>query len=306
MKAVTEKYPQIIPHHYSPSNDELVANFEDFFHQQDVPIAASSPFSQYFLMRLAKQEGVTVTLDGQGADEYLIGYMHSFYRILADDIRGLRMGKAVSQYKGHAALREFSSSMAIEFWKKTMASVLMPEQRLAELAFKRAQPWVMRRDFKADEPEVPGAHTRTDNFLHGLTFHSTLPTLMHYADRNSMRFSIESRVPFLDHRLVEAGFAMRTEDRVKAGITKRILRDAMQGIIPDAIYNRQDKKAFNTPGEVQWLRGPMAHMLDFSEVTYDLVDHKKVKVLLNEFKAGGNRNAKMVWRLAMLNKWLSS
>ncbi len=304
MKAVEEKYPQIIPHHYSPSDDELIDHFEDFFEQQDVPMAGSSPFSQYFLMRLAKQCGVTVTLDGQGADEYLIGYMHSFFRILADDIRGFRWGKAKREYTAHSALRGFSGADATQLLKKTMASVLYSERGLAELAFKKAQPWVMRNDHQADEPEVRGSRTRIDGFLHGLTFHSTLPTLLHYADRNSMRFSLESRVPYLDHRLVEAGFALKVEDRVKDGVTKRILRDAMKGIIPDAIYHRQDKKAFNTPGEVKWLRGPMAHMLDFSDATYDLVDRKKVDGLVQEFKAGSDRHAKMIWRLAMLDHWL--
>lgn len=305
MKAVEEKYPQIIPHHYSPSDEELIEHFEDFFYHQEVPMAGSSPFSQYFLMRLAKKSGVTVTLDGQGADEYLIGYMHSFFRVLADDIRGFRWGKAKEQYGGHASLREITGSEARQIWKKTMASVLLPEHRLAELAFKKAQPWVMSKDYSAEEPRVGCANSRVDSFLHGLTFHSTLPTLLHYADRNSMRFSVESRVPFLDHRLVEAGFALQTEDRVKKGVTKRILRDAMKEIIPEAIYQRQDKKAFNTPGEVKWLRGPMSHMLDLSERTYEFVDKKEVDRLIKNFKSGSDSNAKMIWRLAVLDHWLN-
>ena len=98
------------------------------------------------------------------------------------------------------------------------------------------------------------AGTRLNNFLYQLLFKSSLPHLLHYEDRNSMAFSIESRVPFLDHRLVEFAFSLNDSDKINQGETKYILRQSLQSILPPKIINRKDKKGFVTPGEVKWLR----------------------------------------------------
>ena len=131
-----------------------------------------------------------------------------------------------------------------------------------------------------------------------------LPTLLQFEDRNSMAFSIESRVPFLDHRIVEFAFTLPDDAKIHEGRTKRILRDSMNGVLPDAITNRTDKKGFVTPGEIKWLRGPLKFLLDqkFDDIPY--LSAEKSKLLIDEFKAGNNQNANLVWRLATLKYWM--
>ena len=82
---------------------------------------------------------------------------------------------------------------------------------------------------------------------------TSLPALLHYEDRNSTAFSLEARVPFLDYRLVEFMFSLPTEEKIKNGVTKVILRDAMKGVLPEQIRNRTDKMGFVTPEDI-WFR----------------------------------------------------
>jgi asparagine synthase (glutamine-hydrolysing) len=82
---------------------------------------------------------------------------------------------------------------------------------------------------------------------------TNLPMLLHFEDRNSMAHSIESRVPFLDYRLVEFIYSLPDHYKITDGITKRILRDSLEGIIPKEIQNRMDKLGFATPEEI-WVK----------------------------------------------------
>jgi asparagine synthase (glutamine-hydrolysing) len=301
---VVEKYPNLNPTYFSPSEEDLLEHFDRFFYHQDIPVAGSSPFSQYFLMRLAKEQGVTVTLDGQGADEFLGGYMHSFYPLIADQVSRLNFGKALGTFRGHAGLREFNAKQQLNVLIKSAASFILSEDRLMQTQFEKGFPFLSNEQFQVKEGKNNHAKSRFDNFLHSQTFSASLPNLLHYEDRNSMAFSIESRVPFLDHRLVEAGLALLPENKINKGVTKFMLRESMKGIIPNAIYERQDKKAFNTPGEVRWLRGPMADLLELNEKTLSFLNSEKTSKVLDEFKKGNDKHSKLVWRLAMLNRWL--
>lgn len=121
---------------------------------------------------------------------------------------------------------------------------------------------------------------RLDNFLYHLIMTTTLPTLLHFEDRNSMKFSLESRVPFLDHRLVEYGFSLPLKWRLKNGLTKNVLREAMKDVLPEEIYARKDKKGFVTPGEKRWVAGPLRNYFDFK-----------------------SKNSMLNWRLNVLSIW---
>lgn len=89
-----------------------------------------------------------------------------------------------------------------------------------------------------------------------MTQSSNLTMLLHWEDRNSMAHSIEARVPFLDHRLVELSIALGEHHKMVGGDTKRVLRRAMAGILPESVRRRRDKLGFATPEEI-WFRGPL-------------------------------------------------
>lgn len=303
---VIEHYPQIENHTYSPSSDELSEVYLKTLFYADVPIAGSSPLSQYLVMKLAAKHGIKVVLDGQGSDEYLAGYMHSFYRLTGGLLKAGKLNQAWNALKHHQQQQQFGYGKMANAFSKSVLTALFNEQQLYAFEYQNYFPHALSTPIKTpfDLQTTPNA-SKLNSFLYQLTFASSLPSLLHYEDRNSMAFSIESRVPFLDHRLVEFAFAMQDENKIAIGQTKSILRKALQGILPEAIANRSDKKGFVTPGEVKWLRGELKWLLH-EPILVDWIQKPVIQKELAAFANGDNRNANWIWRLVTLNQWLKT
>ena len=172
--------------------------------------------------------------------------------------------------------------------------------------FRYNYPWIfpsLQNTKPFDLRETGG--TRLKQFLYQLVYVTLLPTLLHTEDINSMAFSIESRVPFLDHRLVELCFSLDNEDIIRDAETKYIMRRALRGVLPDAIADRKDKVGFITRGDRTWLRGRLRHLLEgnFSELA-EVIDVGRVQEIVRAFDAGDNSNSLFLWRLAMLRGWV--
>lgn len=249
INAVLKKYPNVKGNFYEPTIDEVKEHFENALNVQDVPPPSTSFLSQYFLMKMISEDGIKVVLDGQGSDEYLAGYMHSFYRLAADHIRSFNFQQAYRELRFSNRNREGGS--LVKESAKTFLSLLFEESTLYDLEYRFYEPAF------TNYPGVPDLGIRNkaggslDNFLYNLIYTSSLPNLLHFEDHNSMAFSIESRVPFLDHRLVEFGFQLSNSDKISNGVTKYILRESLKGVIPEKIYSRSDKKGFVTP-QADW------------------------------------------------------
>ena len=305
---VLSRYPQIRAHYISPTDADVANAFDRIVSLMDAPMPSSSYISQYFVMQLAASHGVKVVLDGQGSDEIMGGYMHSMYRVIADHARGLHLGAALSELNAHAVRQSYSSRRKTDVLAKSMLAAMRNEPALYRMEFERTYPWLLARTSKdiplhLESPKGP----KLNAFLYNLIRVTLLPTLLHTEDINSMAFSLESRVPFLDHRLVQLCFNMPNEHKVHRGETKRVLRAAMRGIVPDAVLDRKDKTGFTTPGHITWLRGSLSHLLDGSWSELDgLVDQGALRKVLGEYQRGDNSNALFVWRLAMLRAWLKS
>lgn len=307
VKQVLGKYGNLVPHYFSPADDEIEEAFHKTLFHSDVPVASSSPLSQYFLMKLAAANKIKVVLDGQGADEYLGGYMHSFYRLIAGLLRMFNFTEAIRQWNRHCEVQNFKTAKSFDVLAKSFLSFLFSEQQLYTMEYRNYFPFLYytyRSSFTLKET----GGTKLNNFLYQLVKSTSLPALLHYEDRNSMAFSIESRVPFLDHRLVEFVFSLRDSDKMNDGITKVILRESLKEILPDVTVNRTDKKGFVTPGEIRWLRGPLMHITsqvkpdDFPE----FLNRKKLNDIMTEYRKGSNAKALFVWRIVCLHYWLKN
>ncbi len=302
---VLSKYPSLNPSYFTPSEKDIADYFASAIYHADVPIAGSSPISQYFVMKLAAEKKVKVVVDGQGADEILGGYMHSFYRLIGGLLNQFKFTQAIRQCFAHAGMQQMGFKKSSDIFLKSILSGVMSEQKLYETEYKNYFPFLSSDkgiNFKLDST----GGSRLNQFLYHLTFTTSLPSLLQYEDRNSMAFSIESRVPFLDHRLVEFIFSLNDDDKINKGVTKKILRDSMQHILPEKIAWRKDKKGFVTPGEVKWLRGPLKFLIEDGFSRIDFLDQKKMNSLLYDFKKGDDKNANLVWRIAVLNYWLKN
>ncbi len=234
-------------HTVRPRWDELAADLPRLVRHQEAPFISTSVFAQWKVMELARRTGVPVLLDGQGADELLAGYPGYGDDYLSDLARAGQSTRLLAEARAIAGARGDP----------------LPRV-LARAALKRAPAvWRPARlidpEFAASFPPTavePGGYP--DRLTARLAFDVTsgnLPALLHYEDRNSMAFSVEARLPFLDYRLVEFAFALGPRHKLGHGTTKRVLRTAMRGIVPEAVRTRRDKIGFATP-EAAWLTGP--------------------------------------------------
>lgn len=301
---VLARYPKIQPHYIQPTDTDVVQAFDRIVHMMDAPMPSSSYISQYFVMQLAAKHGVKVVMDGQGSDEMLGGYMHSMYRSIADSIRTGAFGAAYSEWREHGIRQGYGTSKRLNVLAKSLLAMVRSEEQLYQLEQIKTYPWVAH----AEAPSIsfsPSHGNKLNTFLQNLIQVTLLPTLLHTEDINSMAFSIESRVPFLDHRLVQLCFSMPNAHKTLNGETKRVLRAAMRGIVPDEVLDRKDKTGFITPGHITWLRGALKYTTegDWKELG-EYVELRKLQRVIQEYRNGNNQNALFVWRLAMLRAFL--
>ncbi|MEJ7810320.1 MAG: asparagine synthase (glutamine-hydrolyzing) [Gemmatimonadaceae bacterium] len=256
------KYAEIVLRHtgieghtVTPTADDLVAQFDRLFYHQEEPFPTASIFASFLVHRLAREHGVTVMLDGQGADEYLAGYSHYPALVLLDLARrgelrrwwreraALATRRAVDPIPPRAALHHWLAGKQVLAAGEPLDASLDASHLSADLHV----------EFGSDvsRPMAAGRNALDARLRADLTM-GHLQELLRYADRNSMAFSREVRLPFLDHRLIELALSVPTEYLYSLAESKRLLRRAMRGIVPDVILDRSDKIGFATPWESWW------------------------------------------------------
>ncbi len=245
-----------------PAAEELVQQFEKLCWHQEEPFVSSSIFAQYKVFELAKQQGVTVLLDGQGADETLAGY-NKYIRWFLQDL-------FTHNYAGERnnAIRSLKQNqIPFSFGIKNYLAAFLPmhtamylERREYNLVKHQPdiEPAFLQQHLRGKEWE--GIHkspvTKLNDILHYNVTEFGLEELLRYADRNSMAHGREVRLPFLDHTLVEFVFSLPPFYKINEGYTKWLLRKAMDEKLPAAIVWRKDKVGYEPP-QKQWMETPL-------------------------------------------------
>jgi asparagine synthase (glutamine-hydrolysing) len=241
-----------------------------WFH--DEPCARPGILSQWAVMELAAGQ-VTVLLDGQGGDELLLGYVahvvpylrslggrvlrrRSGLRTLARDAARL-LGQPTTTPRGPGLLAEHLGWALYERGRGVLARAAGRGQSEAGL-----RPEVLRSAFAP--PQALSVGSLVDQASWQDVFHRTIPALLHHEDRTAMAFSLEARVPFLDHELVELCLGLDYREKLRGGRLKGLLRDAVADVLPPAVRARRDKLGYPTPIG-RWLRegGPAVKELLF-------------------------------------------
>lgn len=245
------------PHYVYPQLADFYKQTEDIIWHQEEPYQSQSAFLGYNVFKCAKESGVSVLLNGQGADEYLGGYGQFTGPRYASLIKNFHFYTLWSDY---CSLKKNETIDRRRIIRQTVVNML-PESYTAYLEKKI---WKSRTTNLFDLEKLGASHIHhkeiipvgnrsIQNIIIHALFKFTLPRLLRWEDRNSMAFSVEARVPFLDYRLIEFIYSLPSSFLDKNGVTKRILRDSMSGIIPDKIRDRKDKKGFITPEE-RWIK----------------------------------------------------
>jgi len=233
----------------TPTAETLCADLADFVVAHAEPIPSTSPYAQFKVMELAKGK-VVVTLDGQGADEELAGYHYFFGFFFKDLLKHSRLGK-LSIEMFHYLMNHHSL-----YGLKTFLYLLLPEKSKTRLRVH--EKGYLNPDFvkKYQSENTIAGNLYNAGSLHDALmdhFEYKLEHLLKWEDRNSMWFSLEARVPFLDYRLVEKTLATHDNLIIKNGMTKHLLRESMRGILPEKIRLRREKVGFDTPQD-EWFK----------------------------------------------------
>lgn len=288
-----------------PSQEQLLKDIRKITWHQDEPFGSMSIFAQWAVFQEAKALGLKVMLDGQGADEQLAGYLFmiphhikwllrkrkyiEFFQILFGFITG--DPQFVLQSAGKIFNKNSCDKDALfrkEFFKKNDCELL--GQREKQESLKRAQ---ASNDIGALCASYIESHH--------------LPMLLHYEDRNSMAHSIEARVPFLDRKLVELSISLGHLYKYQNGYTKTLLREAMQDILPKAIYRRRSKLGFSVP-ETSWMRSGLRPYVS-TRISKVMEEHpecfdKSALLKYLDSSMGGSKHFDFtLWRIASFGEW---
>ncbi len=243
-------------HRVFPTVEKLDVDLDRLLWHQEEPFGSTSIYAQYAVMQIAHEQGMKVLLDGQGADELLAGYNQSYLGYWASQ---LRHGRVWEIMKSMRALRATGKQIPAGYYITLLLSLL---PKTTAVAWKNR---MLERNTSLASREfgdtMRGALAASlDHDLREQTvsdFRMILRSLLSYEDKNSMAFSIETRLPFLDVRLVEYVLALPELQKIRNGVRKHVLREALKGVIPHSILGRKDKIGFATPESAWQKEGPL-------------------------------------------------
>jgi asparagine synthase (glutamine-hydrolysing) len=275
------------------------------WHQEE-PFLSASIYLQWCVARLAQQNNTTVLLDGQGADELLAGYQFYFRQRqldLLDQGRSALCMRETSKFNRRlrVASEQFEASArrfnpAVAYSTDELRAMGKPSASVFHY------PYTI-----GTAPAKPGFRLRRT--LSEALLYNSLPMLLRYADRNSMAFSREARLPYLDYDLVD--FCIRLPDAfyIRNGWQKWILREAAGRTIPQKIRWRADKVGYAAPLD-HWLRGQLLEwgyerVMDGQLVGMPGYERQSAQALWDDHQKGDANNSWALWRWISLAEWLS-
>lgn len=279
-----------------PKVDNFWEELENWVYFQEEPVISGAPYAYNVVMKEARKK-VTVLLSGQGGDELLAGYIPYF-------LSYVQTAKDSGKY--WQILRE--SVLGFDLYAPfVLGKIKNRLSNRADINFKHP----LNIDF-VKEFEKMGADFNHQRGLNQRLFDdvtkSTTPALLRYEDKNSMNHSLESRVPFFDHKVVEYIFKLPVDQKIKFGWNRYIYRQAMKDIIPSLNRKRRSKVGFTNP-EWEWIERKADNFRSiFSSISFKNRKYWNAGLVLDDFEdaiAGKTKGDVMYfWRLFITEMWM--
>jgi len=282
-----------IPHYAFPKLDDFWNEIMEWIWFQEEPTIASAPYAYYCVYRLAS-DYVKVMVSGNGGDELLAGYIPYFRAYLTS---------AIAQKQYAAAVRE--TVLGFDLYRKYFAQVL--KARLPAPGPKDVTPGELLA-------ESPGAAVQrfspepnlNERLASDVLAYST-PDLLRYEDKNSMAFSIEARVPFLDHEMVEYIFGLPIDQKIKGGWNRAVYRNAMKGRMPEKNRRRRSKIGFTNP-DVAWMKEKAPDIRSIfgqrETAARGIYNRAQLVRAWDEYLAGRPGDGLIFWRVLVTELWM--
>jgi len=281
-----------IPHYAYPQLDEFWNEIMEWVWYQEEPTIASAPYAYYCVYRLAS-EHVKVMVSGNGGDELLAGYIPYFRAYLTS---------ALDQHHYLAGGRELVKGW--DLYRKYFAEVARSRlpggtSPVSARELLRAGPEITRANFEA--------HRNLNERLASDVLQYSTPNLLRYEDKNSMAFSIEARVPFLDHELVEFIFSLPIDQKIKGGWNRAVYRNAMKGRMPEKSRVRRSKIGFTNP-DITWMKAKAPEIRSIfgspELASRDLFDPHALVAGWDDYLGGRPGDGLIFWRALVTELWM--
>jgi len=281
-----------IPRYAYPNLDDFWNEIDEWIWFQEEPTIASAPYAYYSVYRLAS-EHVKVMVSGNGGDELLAGYIPYFRAYLTS---------AIAQHHYLAAAREIVKGR--DLYKKYAGELIRSKLPA------RASTAVTVRELLSSGSAAGvhfASHKNLNERLASDVLEYSTPDLLRYEDKNSMAFSIEARVPFLDHELVEFIFGLPIDQKIKGGWNRAVYRNAMRGRMPEKNRLRRSKIGFTNP-DIRWMKEKSREIRAiFSSpelASRDLYDSQHLVTAWDEYIAGRPGDGLVFWRVLVTELWM--
>jgi asparagine synthase (glutamine-hydrolysing) len=306
------RHTGIEAHYVYPDLTRMFDQLDRITWHQDEPFGSTSIFAQWSVFALAADCGVKVMFDGQGADEQLAGYQGYHGALYASLFRQLHWIELWREIRATRRVHGYGPLWAIKYLADALLPAALRYPLRAMVGKETAAPaWLdlKRLGAAAQDPirGEAGASLSIGELSYRQLMRSNLQMLLHWEDRDSMAHSIEARVPFLDHRLVEFVLGLPDTCKIHRGVTKRVLREGLRGMLPEKIRARMSKLGFATPEE-HWMRQEAPEL--FRQAVRAAVDGSRgilrpeALQLVDDVIAGRRPFDFTVWRMISFAAWV--
>jgi asparagine synthase (glutamine-hydrolysing) len=273
-----------------PSLDDFIRNIDEVIYTQEEPFGGLSIYMQYFVMQESRKKNCVVLLDGQGGDECLLGYERYYPAIFLEQRNFNGIGEFIKGIR----------NSKISLIKMLGFTLYFPIFHLRKcLLVKKANFIKGKYIAEADKSHLKMNSVNYFNLfnLQRQEIYSTqLPALLRYEDKNSMRHSIEARLPFLDYRMLQLSLSIPFWHKIKNGWTKFILRQSVDSLLPKSIVWRKNKKGFEAPTN-EWMK------YIEKDLRKEILASNLLKEILNENLNIEKLDNIQKWRLYNVAKW---
>jgi len=306
VQAMMRRYRSKLDVTFCPINDiRLSRDLSLVIEQQEEPFGDPSIIAHGMLMDAAQARNIRVVLGGQGGDEVLFGYTWMLNGLLSEDARHLWLRR----FWAEAQALQFSFPLKMRL---LLAAFSPKTERSLRLWARRGQRWWLSekiRETVENQKVDLNLLNAPEGVLREAVEKMALPHLTHYDDISSMTHSIESRMPFLDHRVLEFTAQLDTGAFLQNGQRKGILREAFGDLLPEEILARRDKIGFNTRladmvgEEMDWAERLLT---DEYALDSEVFDQKSLHSIINDFKTERKDTALagQIFRAVSVRLWM--
>ena len=308
VEAVIKKCENIQAHMIEIDHENFWGELDRLIYHHDEPFLSPSVYAEWCIFKEVSKTDVKVTLDGHGADELLIGYYTFFGPYLSELLRQLRFLEYLKAVFSIRSMHGYSLGRLIAMSLRSFLPEMIKQYVLKLLNRPSIIPdWINKYALETQISDIGMSDKNIEGVSLDQLLKFSVPKQLKWCDRDSMAHSIESRIPFLDYRLVDFIYSLPSDYKFKRGVTKKIVRDGLSDVIPNKVKNRINKMGFVTPGERWVLENPHKYKIKLKDAI------ERAGVLLHEPKCY-KRFSDMIdgnipfnnsfWRIIFFGEWV--